>query len=330
MIAGAALAKWFADKDAQRRSLGQVETFGEKWQRHPLISEPYAELEALPVKSADAILDIARRFIARIDEVEQLMTGLIAGCRQDPFFRPPYHPVSVDTHSALLLFNHPDLTITLGVTGADNIAARKIENGGRGSIGFTGVVNLFHFVKAGGATISFWEAPVAGPDFLASEAGECRFVERRVIEDGETIIVDGRHQSFVFEHASSDLVYFHALVRAEAAPVSVEYDSGTHAFLGASSTNDASSRIQMMVSLLGAMERDDALPLMEQALNNRQFYTRWHIMREMLALDAEAALPALRAMAAGDPHAEVRAAAQQTLELFFPDATADKDMPCPA
>ena len=76
----------------------------------------------------------------------------------------------------------------------------------------------------------------------------------------------------------------------------------------------------MMVSLLRAMEREDALPLIiEEALDSPHFYTRWHIMREMLAMDADAALPSLRRMAAGDPHPDIRAAARQTLDLFFAD-----------
>ena len=82
------------------------------------------------------------------------------------------------------------------------------------------------------------------------------------------------------------------------------------AFIGASSTDEASSRVQMMVSLLRTMEREDALPLIEEALASPHFYTRWHIMRELLAMDADAALPPLRRMAADDPHPEVRAAAR--------------------
>jgi hypothetical protein len=37
-------------------------------------------------------------------------------------------------------------------------------------------------------------------------------------------------------------------------------------------------------------------------------------MRELLGLDAEAALPHLRKMAASDPHRETRRAARQALE----------------
>jgi HEAT repeat protein len=81
----------------------------------------------------------------------------------------------------------------------------------------------------------------------------------------------------------------------------------------------------MMVSLLRVMEREDALPLMIEALDSPQFYTRWHVMREMLALDAEGALPSLRRLAASDPHPEVRAAASQTLRLFF-----EEEATCPA
>jgi HEAT repeat protein len=89
--------------------------------------------------------------------------------------------------------------------------------------------------------------------------------------------------------------------------------------MGATSTDEASSRTQMMVTLLRLMDRANAMPVIEQALASPHFYTRWHVMREMLALDAEAALPSLRRMAASDPHPEVRFAATQALSLFFED-----------
>jgi HEAT repeat protein len=88
----------------------------------------------------------------------------------------------------------------------------------------------------------------------------------------------------------------------------------------------------MMVSLLRTMERDDALPLIEEALASPHFYTRWHIMRELIAMDAERALPLLRRMAADDPHPEVRATARQTLDLFFADEAEGHEgaIACPA
>ncbi|HYD14296.1 MAG TPA: HEAT repeat domain-containing protein [Allosphingosinicella sp.] len=330
MIAGAALAAWLADRDAQQRSRDAVDAVSLTWARHSLMTDLETRLAALPERSAAAVLDAARAFIDREADIAALLQDMLAGSRADPFFRPPLHPVSSDVQAGLLLFHHRDLSISLGVSGADMLAAKKAGPRGASSISFTGITGLFRFVKAGGATLSFWEAPPIDVNFVAARAGSCRFVERRRIADGEEIVLDGRCQSFVIEHAASDILYFHAMVRPEAAPLSAEYDSKTLAFVGASSTDETASRIQMMVSLLRTMEREDAAPLIVEALASPHFYTRWHVMRELLALDAEAAHPHLARMAGADPHPEVRAAARQTLDLFFADEPAPENAQCRA
>jgi hypothetical protein len=329
MIAGEALAAWLADPGAHRRSYRGVEDCARKWSRHPLMTETERALVGLEERSPEAVLAVARAFIDRTDDVDALMGELLSSSGGDPFFRPPFQPMSSDIHNAFLLYHHPDLSIALGATGVDMLAAKKAGPRGATSIGFTGVTTLFRYLRAGGATISFWEAPPITALFDAAQAGNARLVDRRRIEDGEEIVIDGRHQSFIIDHATSDMIFFQALVRVDAAPVAVEYDSRTLAFIGASSTDETSSRVQMMVSLLRTMDREDAVPLIVEALDSPHFYTRWHIMRELLALDAEAALPHLRRMAESDPHPEVRAAAAQTLALFFADEPAG-DVQCPA
>jgi hypothetical protein len=317
MIAGAALAAWLGDQNAQRRSHELVEDCARRWSRDPLMARLDRDLADLPEKTSEAVLALARAFIGRDREIAACIEDLLACSAKDPFFRPPFHPVSSDIHAGLLLYHNPDLSIAVGVTGVDMLAAKKAGPRGATSIGFTGVTTLFRYLKAGDATVSFWEAEPLTDDFVAAEAGKARFVERRKLRDGDEILIDGRSQSFIIEHATSDMLYFQALVRPGAAPLAAEYDSKTLSFLAVSSTDEVSSRVQMMVSLLRTMGRDDAFPLIEEALDSPHFYTRWHIMREMLAMDADAALPSLRRMAAEDPHPEVRAAARQTLELFF-------------
>jgi hypothetical protein len=324
MIAGAALATWLADADRQKRSFAAIEDCARRWSRQPLMTEIERQLAALPERSPAAVLDVARAFMDRDDEVAALMAELLASCAGDPFFRPPFHPMVSEVNTGLLLFHNADLSIALGVGGVDLAAAKKVEARGASSITFTGVTTMFRYVKAGGATISLWEAPPITDGFLASQAGKCRLTGRRRLEDGDEIVIDGRYQSFIVEHVVSDMLYFQAIARTGAAPLAAEYDSKSLAFVGASSTDESSSRIQMMVSLLRTMEREDALPLIEESLASPHFYTRWHIMREFLAMDADAALPALRRMAANDSHPEVRAAAQQTLEMFFEDEPAEQ------
>ncbi len=330
MIPSPALSAWLADRDAQQASFARVQESAAKWSLDPLMTQLERKLSELEQPTPDAILALADGFMDDTGTHARLFDDMIAGCRADPFFRPPFYPLSGEIHTALLLFNNPLLSIALGVTGVDQLAAKKLAHGGKGSIAFSGLVTKFRYLKAGRATLSFWEADTIGDDFVASEAGSARFAGQRRLEDGEEIVIDGRRQSFVIEHACEDMIYFQAMVRTGGAPVTAEYDRKTLAFLSASSTDEASSRIQMMVSLLRAMDREDALPLMEKELDSPRFYTRWHVMREMLALDADAALPALKRMVAGDPHPEVRAAARQTLDLFFAGEESQRmeDEPC--
>jgi hypothetical protein len=320
MIPGVALAQWLDDSAAQNASWQGVQEGVRRWSAHPLMCRLERELTELAERTPEALIDAARRFMDRDSEIDAMIGALVAECRADPFFRPPFHPLTSEVHNSLLLYHHPDLSISLGVTGLDMLAGKKVARAGAASINFTGCVTLLRFIKAGGAILSFWEAPRIEADFSAAKPGRCRMVERRRIADGEEFVIDGRFQSFVIEHAQADILFFQAIARAGCAPVGTEYDSDSHVLIGASSTDEASSRLQMMVSLLRALDRDDAFPVLEAALDSPQFYTRWHVMREMLAMDADAARPSLERMAATDPHPDIRAAAAQTLQLFFDEA----------
>ena len=324
MIPGAALAQWLADRDAQKSSWQRVDAAAQKWGVQPLMTQLEREVAEREDRTPENLLAAARRFMDRAGEIDAMMAELIAASREDPFFRPPFHPLVNEVHNSLLLYHHPDLSISLGVTGVDMLAAKKTGRRGPASINFTGFSTLLRFLKAGNAAVSFWEAPEIGDDFSADAVEPCRLVECRRMTDGEEIVIDGRRQSFVIEHAESDILFFQGVARAGCAPVGVEYDSDSLEFIGASSTDEASSRVQMMVSLLRALGREDAFPLFEEALRSPYFYTRWHVMREMLAMDADAALPSLQRMAAEDPHPDIRATAKQTLGMFF------EDEPCPA
>jgi len=333
MIPGPELATWIADAGLQARSFARVEACADKWRSHPLMSDLDREISAMGARSPAALIAATRRFLDRRDDIDLLLREMIATSRIDPFFQPPFQPITNELQTGLLIYNHPDLSIALSVMSVDALAAKKVAGGGIGSINFTGYDLMMRFIDSGDATFSFWEAPEIDDTFTAAGAGTCRRLGARRIADGEELLIDGRRQSFVIEHAERDIVYFQAVIRAGAAPVTVEYDAGTLGFLGASSTDEAASRIQMMASLLRAMEREDALPVLEAALDDAQFHTRWHLMREMLALDAAFALPLLKRMAALDPNPDVKAAAGQVLVHFFPDDTkpgSEEAVQCPA
>lgn len=316
MIINDRLACWLTDEDGQARTVAGMEAAGADFCASAPVADLRGRIEA-PNLSAATILDAARRFMDRWPEVAASVRPIIEALSRDPYFRPPLKGVSSPVHAGLLLVDKPLLTILAAVTSPDSLAAKRTGRTGRASITFNGERSLFKFLKSGGATLSFWECPTIVGGFSAEAAGCCRMVGRRSIEDGETIPVDGRRQSFVIEHAAADIVYLQAATPVDAAPFSIEYDCDTLAFVGAASTDDAGSRLQMMVSLLRILGRHDTSPLFRALLRDADFHLRWHVMREFLALDADGALPDLAEMARSDPHPNVRLAAAQTMKAFF-------------
>jgi hypothetical protein len=322
MIAGAELAAWLSDRGRQEQSNEDAGRLARRWGKHPLIAETEAGLAALEDRSPAALIAAAERFMGRTDEISQLIREMIAQSAADPFFRPPFGIVISEVVTGFLLCADPPLTIALGVTSADSLAAKKSGVRGATSIGFTGLLTSYRWLKGGGATLSFWEAPRRGGEFTAQQGGHCRLTGRRTLADGDCFTQDGRYQSFVIEHATSDMICLQAAVHAEEAPLATEYDSRTLAYVGASSADEASSRTEMMVSLLRLMDRGDAIPEIAGLLDSSPFHTRWHVMREFLAMDSDAAFPHLQRMASSDPHPDVRSAAAQTLAMFFQPAQA--------
>jgi hypothetical protein len=82
------------------------------------------EVRELGPRTPDDLLAAARRFMNRTEPLETMMRELIATSRLDPFFRPPFHPLPGEAQHGLLLYHHPDLSISLGVPGVDMLAAR--------------------------------------------------------------------------------------------------------------------------------------------------------------------------------------------------------------
>ena len=325
MLAGEALGRWLKDDAAQYASKHAIEAFGKGFRSSGPMADLAEELRAIGPDDSDGVMAATAKFLEPGGSIDSAMLELLRAAAADPYFRPPLRRVVSQVHLGLLLMDNPLLSILLAVMTPDALAAKRIGREGRASITFGGQRSIFKFLKAGGAMLSFWEAPAIEDGFTAGANARCRKVEERLVADGEMFQLDGRSQSFVVEHAVSDIVYIHAVTPAGAAPVSVEYDADTLSFAGASSTDEIASRMQMMVSLLRLLDRQDAAPLVRECLASPHFYVRWHVMREFLALDADLALPSLREMAQSDPHPEVRAAAAQTLAAFFPDEESAPD-----
>jgi hypothetical protein len=316
MIVGNALEAWLGDPARQRRTQTAIDDFARAWRAGPVHQGFERALAALPEHSAEAIAEAMRLHFADTAWLDAFTGALADALAADPFFEPPFPPLNSDVHSGLLVFEDPRVSIAIGVTAAARLAAKKHGPRGATSIGFTGQLTVLKFVKAGGARLSIWEAPRITDGFSAGTAGHCtRSAECRPA-DGDTLVIDGRHQAFVIEEARASLLVLQAGIALDQAPLSVEYDSATHGFIGCSATGDGSSRIQLITSLLRKLDAADAFEAMRPFLDHRDFFVRWHVLREMFGIDAAAALPLLRRMAEADPHPDPRRTAQSVLARY--------------
>lgn len=314
MIVGEELRTWLADRDAHRHAERAAGRAAKAWSGGPVHRRFDEVMGALRGAGVDRIVAAARTLFADEAWVDALIDHLAREMRGDPYFEPPFRALHSDIHSGLLVFEDSHVTIAAGVSRVAQLAAKKNVNAKAASVNFTGQVSVLKFVKAGGAVLAFWEGPEIGEDFSAATAGTCRKTERRAIADGEILVVDGRRRSYVIEHATSNLVVLQANLRTGQAPVAVEYDAASGAYLGCSATDDGASRIQMIATLVRKLGHAQAFEAIAAFLDHPSFFVRWHVMRELVGIDAAAALPHLKRMAARDPHPDPRAAARLVLD----------------
>ena len=314
MIAEHELSQWVGDPERYRQSEVAINAFAKSWNQgrsNRRIAATIAAVGADP--SAEQLAGAVAGLFDDDSWTRDLISALSEAMKGDPFFVPPFRQINSDVHQGLVIYEDELLSIAAGVSGAGQLAAKKNVARGATSIGFSGQVGVLKFVKAGGCRVSFWEAPLITANFSAADAGVCRKVAERTIVDGETLVVDGRFQSFVIEHARANLVLLQATLKPDQAPLSVEYDSVSRAFVGCSAADDSASRIQMITTLLRKLEAVEAFPVIAEFLDNPNFYVRWHVMRELLGLDAVKALPFVERMAGDDAHVENRRAARSVL-----------------
>jgi hypothetical protein len=308
------LDDWLVSRAAQRRTQERIDRCGESWSRGAVHQGFDAAMAALPRESAEAVAEAVSALFANESWLDTLIDTLAAALSGDPFFEPPFPALHTELHHGLVIYQDRRVMIAAGATGIGELAARKSARRPATSVGLTGRLAVFKFLKAGDASVSLWEAPPLGPDFSAASAGRCVRVGERRLCDGDLIVMDGRRQSFVVEQAKSSLVLLQAEIMLDQSPVRIEFDSATGQYVGCSANDDGSSRIQMLTTLLRKLDAPQAFAAIADFLEHQDFFVRWHAMRELLGIDLEAALPHLRAMAARDAHAEPRRAARALLD----------------
>nr|WP_218647401.1 hypothetical protein [Sphingobium lactosutens] len=139
---------------------------------------------------------------------------------------------------------------------------------------------------------------------------------------GDLIELDERRETLRLRSGDVPLLMLRAQIAPQGAVVSRLFDIATGAPLAEAQADEGHARALMLLSLLRMQGRRDAADQFAAALEAELPAQRWAVMREYLALDTAAALPALQRMARIETEEKVRMLAERTLaqiaEARFP------------
>lgn len=279
---------------------------GQAWRGEPAYRQLAAALGPAGVTDRDVLADRAAALFADNGWLDALLAPLVTALADDPWFEPPLRTSRDALRCGAILFETPAVTVTLAAVSAARLRLPP-------AVVLSGRLSVVRYLHAGDARFARWTAPPLSAICTAVAMAPCRRLPDRVGRDGEVVRIDGRTAARVPIAAGRDLVTLTATIRVGGDPVAREYDAATGAFRRMATTDEGAARAQVLLSLLRASGAAGADAAFDAATRDGAFFLRWSAMREWLAHDWRAAWPRLEAMAAGDPHPEVRDAAAATL-----------------
>ena len=169
---------------------------------------------------------------------------------------------------------------------------------------------------------------------LTDEAETRAEIEGRTIplEPGVRMKFACARETRLVERVESPIVLLRIVRSAQTPRRSREYRLADGALLHFATGNRRESQLELMVDLLGAMERKDAGPALARVAREGGDQLRWQALRQCLALDTRAGFRALGEIAqnASDPLKDEARALRRTLLKTYPQLCALEDASCPA
>ncbi|WP_428683606.1 HEAT repeat domain-containing protein [Sphingopyxis sp.] len=284
-----------------------------------------AAIDALRDAPPAVAMDRLLPWLRDISWLRARLERALALVEADIFARPPLRPIGGGERIAgLILAECGPVRLSLQL--------HRVEQGGAASTAavFTPGAAVIRVLASGGAMlhrhhVALSEAEATGL-FSAASAALCHNAPPRPLAQDEILQLDTAREAFSLTDAKGDVVLLELAVQPPSSLPIRSYDIASGRLAHVSASRRDSSFRQMALTLLRSFGRTDAAPLFVEATHDADFATRWSALRELVALDPAAARARVEAMAASDPHPEIRRAATATLALYAPKE-AD---PCPA
>lgn len=313
------------DDTPQRQAQDRLFAAMAQWRSRTEVMDVMADLadfaSGQPLKDCPAL---ARLFEPQGTAAHDLAGGFIqthiAALREAPLGQPALRHFTDGAISTLLLGRAGNVTLTLVALDGAALSAQPKP------------------LSASFAPVENWERVLAGSAFaelLSRRPAGSRDdgLERQALTltPGSVVCRAPSRQAMLVKRVQGALLSLRLQRRdADAGPaVEIELASGRQLHQAAGNPRD--SRVEMMLALLGRMDRSDAAPAMaEIALSHRSGALRWQALRECLALDTATGFAALCAMAerTNDPLQPPATALRGQLLAAHPQL--QEIAPCPA
>ncbi|MBA3939798.1 MAG: hypothetical protein C0520_01165 [Sphingopyxis sp.] len=302
-----------ARRDSRRRAAAALQA---EWQAAD--AAPGGLLAAMAeVRNAppEAAIERLRPWLADTGWLPARLAAAVELLAADPFARPPLRLVGGGEETGgLVLAEQGAIRLTLQFRpagGGDAPPATALFVPGAAAI---------RVLAGGGARMALHHVAVGAAEaagaFTAATAARCRSDAPRPLADGEILHLDTARSSFTLAGGSVDTLLLELAVQPPSPLPIRAHDLANGRLVHVSASRRDSSFRAMALTVLRHFGRRDAVSLFVTEAASEDFAVRWHAMRELVALDAAAARPHLAAMAAGDPHPEIRRAAAATAMLF--------------
>lgn len=223
-------------------------------------------------------------------------------------------------YSTLLLAASGNVTLSLVAVEGEGLAANPAPSTADFPPG-----EVWERVLSGAACADLVESPRAGGVPVPLDRREI------VLRGGMILRRRSERQSLLLRAVEGSFVTLRLQRRVKGSAPTREYRLSDGVLVHQAASNPRDSRIELMIALLGRMNRQDAAPLLaEIAVEEGSEALRWQALRECLALDTRAGFTALThiARSAGDPLATAAGALRSHLVETYPQLVELE--PCPA
>jgi hypothetical protein len=250
------------------------------------------------------------------DFAKHFVRSQLAMLAESPLGHLAFRHFTDGSISTLLLARAGNVTLSLVAIDGEGLAERPMP----ASVSFS-PSEMWEHVLAGAAQADLVERE--GEDHVELKTSTL------LLEEGTRISRDASRQALVLRVVEGRLVSLRLQRRQRQAGEACEYDRASGRLVHKAAGNPRDSRIELMVALLGRLQRRDAAPLIGAlAREPGSAGLRWQALRECLALDTRTGFGALCALAASpdDPLAPPAGALRAQLIETYPQLA--RMVPC--